>query len=169
VRLGADAVPEFRHCDIVYVVMRNTGTHPIDDTLLYIESEAQIDCFNGWGKARIDPGEVRDLMQGFRIVTKDQKSGARLPVGRERLMVIGVEKPTRDAIETTFCNLQQKSLDSARAERGNRGADSPFAALMEEAGLANELTRGFTAVRTEVLSSVVMRTFTWEVKDPSKQ
>jgi hypothetical protein len=169
VRLGADAVPEFRHCDIVYVVMRNTGTHPIDVTLLYIEAEAQIDCFNGWGKARIDPGEVRDRMQGFRIVTKDQKTGAPLPVGRERLMVIGVEKPTRDAIETTFCNLQQKSLDAARAERGSRSATSPFAALMEEAGLATELTRGFTAVRTEDVSSVVMRTFTWDVKDPSKK
>jgi hypothetical protein len=41
----------------------------------------------------------------------DPSSGAPLPIGRERLMVIGVEKAARDAIETTFCHLQQKSLD----------------------------------------------------------
>jgi hypothetical protein len=72
-------------------------------TLLYIEAEAQIDCFNGWGKARIDPGEVRDRIQGIRIVTMDTQSKP-LPIGRERLMVIGIQKASRDAIETTFCH-----------------------------------------------------------------
>lgn len=170
VRISADAQPEFKHCDIVYVVMRNKGSLPIDVTLLYVEAEAQINCFNGWGKARIDPGEVRERMQAFRIVTANPQSGTPLPIGRERLMVIGVEKRSRDEIETTFCHLQQKSLDSARAERGaTRGSDGAFAALMEDAGLATQQTRGFTAVRSEDLSNVVMRTFAWDVKDGARK
>jgi hypothetical protein len=44
--------------------MRNTGQRPVDVTLLYIEAEAQIDCFNDWGKARFGPGEVKDRIQG---------------------------------------------------------------------------------------------------------
>lgn len=51
----------------------------------------------GWGKARIDTGELRDRMQAFRIVTIDPQSGTSLPVGRERLMVIAVERPERAA------------------------------------------------------------------------
>jgi hypothetical protein len=165
VRIVADTPPELRHCDIVYVAMRNAGKLPIDVTLLYIEAEAQIQCFNGWGKARIDPGEVRDRVQGFRIVTVDKNMQA-LPVGRERLMVIGVEKAARDTLETTFCHLAQASLDSAR-ETGRRSASTPFVALMEEAGLAATPTRGFTAVGPEELSNVVMRTFSWDVRDSS--
>jgi hypothetical protein len=163
VRIVADTPPEFRHCDIVYVVMHNAGKLPIDVTLLYIEAEAQIQCFNGWGKARIDPGEVRDRVQGFRIVTMN-KSAQPLPTGRERLMVVGVEKASRDAVETTFCHLAQPSLDTAR-ETGQRSASTPFVALMEEAGLAATPTRGFTAVGPEELSNVVMRTFSWDVRD----
>jgi hypothetical protein len=169
VRIAADAVSEFRHCDIVYAVMRNTGTQPADVTLLYLDADAQIQCFNGWGKARIDPGEVLDRIQAFRIVTMDPRSGATLPIGRERLMVIGVEKASRDAIETTFCHLQQKSLDTARQERNKRGGNtSAFAALMEDAGLATEPTRGLGRVSAEEFGAVVMRTFTWDVKDAPK-
>jgi hypothetical protein len=163
VRISADMSPEFRHCDILYVVMRNDGQRPVDVTLLYIEAEAQIDCFNDWGKARIDPGEVRDRVQGIRIVTMDSQSRP-LPIGRERLMVIGVEKPSRDAIETTFCHLAQGSLESARGAT-RRGRASAFSALVEEAGLAATPTRGFTAVGPEDLRDVVLQTFAWDVKD----
>ena len=166
VQISAGTSPEFRHCDILYVVMRNTGQRPVDVTLLYIEAEAQIDCFNDWGKARIDPGEVRDRMQGIRIVTMDKQSKP-LPIGRERLMVIGVEKTSRDAVETTFCHLAQGSLDSARGA-GRRGSGSAFSALVEEAGLAATPTRGFTAVGAEELRDVVMQTFTWDVRERTR-
>jgi hypothetical protein len=156
-----------RHCDILYVVMHNTGQRPVDVTLLYIEAEAQIDCFNDWGKARIDPGEVRDRIQGIRIVTMDRQSKP-LPIGRERLMVIGVEKTSRDAVETTFCHLAQGSLDSARGA-GRRGSASAFSALVEEAGLAATPTRGFTAVGAEELREVVMQTITWDVREGTRQ
>jgi hypothetical protein len=116
VRISADMTPEFRHCDVIYVLMRNTGQRPVDVTLLYIDSEAQIDRFNSWGKARIDPGEVRDRIQGICIVTMDKDSKP-LPIGRERLVVIGVEKTSHDAIETTFCHLAQGSLDSTTGSR----------------------------------------------------
>jgi hypothetical protein len=166
VRISADMSPEFRHCDVIYVVMRNTGQRPVDVTLLYIEAEAQIDCFNSWGKARIDPGEVRDRIQGIRIVTMDRDSKP-LPIGRERLVVIGVEKASRDAIETTFCHLAQASLDSARGA-GRRGSSNAFSALVEESGLAATPTRGFTAVGPEELRDVVMQTFAWDVKEQRK-
>jgi hypothetical protein len=43
---------------------------------------------------------------------------------------------TRDSIETTFCHLQQKSLDTARQQRNMPGGNtSAFAAVMEDAGL----------------------------------
>ena len=157
-------VPEFRHCDIVYVIMRNGGEKPIDVTLLYVDADAQIQCFSAWGKARIEPKEVRDRLQAFRIVTMDPRSGAPLPIGRERLMVIGVEKAKRDSIETSFCHLAQPSLDRARSQTRRGGGDA-FEALMEEAGLATTSTRGLGRIPREELGSVALQTFTWDVKD----
>jgi hypothetical protein len=95
---------------------------------------------------------------------KDSKP---LPIGREQLVVIGVEKTSRDAIETTFCHLAQGSLDSARGA-GRRGSSNAFSALVEEAGLAATPTRGFTAVGPEELRDVVMQTFAWDVKGERK-
>ena len=165
IRIATDSPPELKHCDIIYVVMRNTGTLPIDVTLLYVEAEAQIQCFAGWGRSRIDPGEIRDRIQPFRIVTRDPQSRAPLPIGREALVIVGVEKPTRDAIETTFCHLQQQSLDSARSGGRARGGSDAFSELLDQAGLAMESARGFTAVGPKELSNVSMRTFSWNVRE----
>jgi Caspase domain len=170
VRMVSDSPPDLRHCDIVYVVMRNTGPTPVDVTLLYLEAEAQVQCFANWGKSRIEPREVRDRIQSFRVVTRDPQSGASLPIGREALLVIGVEKPARDAIETTFCHLQQKSLDSARSRAVTRsGSGDAFSALMDQAGLALENTRGLTAVGRTDLNAVTMRTFSWNVRDGGRK
>ncbi len=165
VRMTSESLPDLQHCDIVYVVMRNTGKLPVDVTLLYIEAESQIQCFSGWGRARIEPGEVRERVQGFRIVTRDPQSGQPLPIGRESLMIVGVEKPARDAIETTFCHLQQASLDSARSRAGARSVGTPFSELMDQAGLATGNTRGFVAVGPQELGGVSVRTFGWNVKE----
>jgi hypothetical protein len=170
VRMVSDSPPDLRHCDIVYVVMRNTGPTPVDVTLLYLEAEAQINCFADWGRSRIEPREVRDRIQSFRVVTRDPRTGTPLPIGREALLVIGVEKAARDTAETTFCHLQQKSLDSARSRAVIRsGAGDAFSALMDQAGLALENTRGLTAVDRTDLNAVTVRTFSWNVRDGARK
>jgi hypothetical protein len=114
----------------------------MDVTLLCLDAEAQIQCFTAWGKAHIAPlrtgDEIRARMQATRIVAFDQKTGAPLPVGRERLMVIGVEKPERDPIGTTFCHLAQQGIAGARGAAASlRRMLSAFERLLSQSGIGH--------------------------------
>jgi hypothetical protein len=170
VRISGENLPSLTHCDIVYVVMRNEGKLPIDVTLLYLDGESQIQCFTAWGKARIAPrgtaDELRSRMQAIRITAFDQKTGAPLPIGRDRLLVIGVQKPARDPLETTFCHLARPSIASARGAASVTGdASSSFETLLNQAGLAVQPTRGFAPVSHHERNSAAIRTFSWSVSD----
>jgi hypothetical protein len=81
-------------------------------------------------------------------------------------MVIGVEKPARDPIETTFCHLAQQDIAAARgAASSPRGTLSAFERLMGQAGLAVEPTRGFVPVPERDAGGVAIRAFAWNVRD----
>jgi hypothetical protein len=105
--------------EFLQFVVRNTGTVPLDITVLYVDADFGIyGLYPASDSAldnRLDPGRERalDLVE----ISAD-------PLGWESIVAIGVEASPR---HENFLSLTQESLAAARSS----GARSPVRALLE--------------------------------------
>ena len=121
--LATGSAPIVMAGDRLQFVIRNTGTVPLDITVLYIDADFGIQgVFPETDREldnRLDPGRERRLEAG--TVSAD-------PFGWESVVVLGVESTAR---HENFRLLAQESIDEVRGASG--GLRSPLRALLESA------------------------------------
>jgi hypothetical protein len=150
--------PEVRDGDILRVKITNPTKSFVDVTVLYVQSDQQIDCFfpRGMDFNRLGPGESH-FISGIKINVDT--------VGLEDLMVIGVAA-TGSGVPASFAFLRQPSLEQAQQERASRGGadpswNSPLGLLTRGRMFDPSLTsRGAS---TETLESFTIRRLSWNV------
>jgi hypothetical protein len=125
--LAADAEPRVEPGDSLQVVVRNTGTVPLDVTLLYANADYGITPIFPAADAlldnRVDPGQERAL----------DPLAVAAPFGWEFVVALGVSSTPR---HENFRALEQESLPAARDDAGV----TPLRRLLHEALYGNAIT-----------------------------
>ena len=105
------APPPLRHCDVVYLKVRNGGDDAVDVTPLYLDAAGAIVAlsFAPVDSVRLAPGETR--FAAFRVLTRDSR-GRALPQGVERLVLIAAPAGPRP--------FDLRSLAQPAAYRGEK-------------------------------------------------
>lgn len=91
VPVAADAIPDLRHCDTLYIRLRNTGRNPLDLGLCYIDGVGRVETADQLLDLRLPPRQ--DLpAKALQVRSWDRRGGGRPSVGAQRLVVIAVER-----------------------------------------------------------------------------
>jgi hypothetical protein len=115
-------LPELHIGEQLTARIKNTGSNPVDVTLLGVDGEYRISALfppPGIADNRLAPGQTRDV----RVAVGP-------PAGIDNLVAVGVaaEGPRID-----LSYLQQTPLERAAERGGSRGPATPFEALMDSA------------------------------------
>jgi hypothetical protein len=95
-RITVGALTELEQCDRVFLILENRGSTPIDLTVLYFDADVGISVPRGFGGGMVlKPGD-RPRSQPILILSWDVTTSQPLPVGVERLVVLGVLRQTRE-------------------------------------------------------------------------
>jgi len=158
---GADglAMPELRHCDMLYFELRNKGSALLDVSPLYLDGGGGLAYMGPPSDLRLEPGAQPQIV-AFRIVTWHRERKAPEPIGLERLVFITVPQPARAALPANFRYLAQPTLNVANRS----GAGGPLRALLEGAAFGSGKVRSATAGAG--LDGAGATTFRWRVVAP---
>jgi Caspase domain len=167
------------HCDILEIRGRNAADHPIDLTLLYIDSEYSITAMPANGTVRLLSGaEAAGSRFRLQLSTwcEDLAACPRKPrpwsTGTEYLLAIAVaQTPGSNHLAADFRSLEQSGVDHERGIEGVRGAMScqaqgvaqEFCKLMT--GLGSGL-RGANTMRSSELDRVALQLYRVNVQPP---
>src|SRR5262249_4474326 len=95
-RITVGALTELEQCDRVFIALENRGSIPIDLTVLYFDGDLGISVPQGFGGGMVlKPGD-RPSSRPLLILSWDVKNSQPLPVGLERLVIMGVLRRTRE-------------------------------------------------------------------------
>lgn len=93
VAVDLGSVPHLRHCDTLFVTLRNRGADPLDIGLFYVDSLGAAVALPGLTALRLDAGEkVPPLVLPFTITTWDTEADRQASTGIERLVVTGLKR-----------------------------------------------------------------------------
>ena len=143
------SVPELRIGDRILARIRNSGSEPIDVTLLSVDSRYNIEALfpaAGLADNRLSPGEFRD-------VAIDVGE----PAGTDNLVAIAV---AAQGPQVSLTHLAQAPLQRVEARGPTRTATTPFEALLDAAMYGG--TRG----KTTTARSHVVRILTFRTRQP---
>lgn len=141
-----------RDGDLVEVEVVNNGSQSIDVTVLYVDSHFGIKpMFPQDGAVnRLEPGAVTRP----RLTIRDNT------LGLERLIVLGVEVPSRHSERTDLSFLEQSAPPAVTVTRGDASIASAMQ-LFRDAGFAEHRSRG--GEPTPLTAKVGAQVFSWQV------
>lgn len=160
------------HCDQIEVQVTNRWPNDIDVTLLYLDSNYGIHAVNyDVDDSRVaadteyDPKVFRPPITLATWLKDENGQGHYASIGIERLLVIIAEA---GSVRRTFHYLEQASLQdaqqAARLAATRAGAESQFDALVRQAGLTAQSTRG----ALDSTGDATMKVFQWQVLPPAQ-
>ncbi|MFO1049896.1 MAG: caspase family protein [Geminicoccaceae bacterium] len=125
-----EQVPQLRHCDTLFVSLKQRGKYPIDVGVFYVDSlgaTIPLPDLTGIRLQQDDPPIVLPLT----VATWDQEAGRPASTGLERLVVVGLKRTDRGdrAFVTDFAKL----LGLAPREHEPTGSSQPFLTLLAAA------------------------------------
>lgn len=125
-----EQVPHLRHCDTLFVSLRQRGKYPIDVGVFYVDSlgaTIPLPDLTGIRLQQDDPPIVLPLT----VATWDQEAGRPASTGLERLVIVGLKRTDRGdrAFVTDFAKL----LGLAPREQEPTGSGQPFLSLLAAA------------------------------------
>lgn len=177
--LPTSNVANLKHCDVIYFELSNTGSDPIDVTMLHLDSQAGITAFQPGGSARIlgsRAGIGRKRIVPILVVTRDQVTGKLLSSGREQLVFIAVTRERDAPSPITFNHLAQPNLSSAGSALSSASRSllaepgvAKFSALLNAANLVSKTSGVSRSLSIDNLSRVRVQMFEWNVKSDNAQ
>lgn len=162
------SVPDLRHCDTLYLVLGNDGKHPVDLTLLFIDSKSWLHPLGSYGKGvRLEPG-TKDLVVPLRIATRNPTTGKPTTVGLERLLAVAVERgPSADlSFVVGFGHLASGANPQTRSISKLEPKADAFASLLGRSTRFTPRTRSLDARGDgDENAEGIMRVVRWTTRD----
>lgn len=146
-------LPAFRHCDALYLQLRNEDRWPVDLSAFYIDSLGCAVPLLSTGRGfRLEPGKTRILK--VTVNTWSASRGGPSTTGIERLVLLGSarQSPLEDAVAYSFVGLVPRCNEAGNlppADAANRGSVTGFRRMMLEAAGYAPVTRSGLVVPLE--------------------
>ncbi len=125
-------LPELRHCDTLFVTLRNRGAEPLDIGLFYVDSLGAAVALPGLTALRLGAGEdASPLLLPLTVTTWDATADRPTSTGIERLVVTGLQRV--DKSDRAFTTDFAKLLGLVPRTEPVAGGDHPFLGLLAAA------------------------------------
>lgn len=150
------------HCDTLYLDLKNRSKNPMDLTLLFLDSKGDLEAIP-LKEPRLHPGSGSKLPP-LQIATWDWVAGQPSTVGIERLMIIAVERRTKD--DLSFIADFRYLAKSTRTRNFAEGTFGDLQALLESATLQSGQTRSTLNSSDSSVERSTIRVIRWETALP---
>lgn len=166
------------HCDTIYLQVSNSGTLPIDLTVLDVTADDGIYQPKNADSLRIQPKGI-SVVIGYQLVAWDVGNNKPLTVGPERLVLLGVQRQAnedmgvaplnyaslfiQDGIDTREDGIETKTRGVTAATDSSSIAGLALNDLLDGAAFVGE-TRGSTTHNAASLDSAFAIVIPWDMR-----